>query len=162
MRIKVETPDELVLESQPWLIGLVMIVLILGTVGVGLNVILVEGDWQGVFLILGGITTGGLCFAFLVERTQIWADRRTDTLAYRRKTVFRKTEERIPLSSVLAADVESRRGKNGSVNRLTIMVRDGGVGRIAIGSVWVSGGGPRRAARAINRWLGVEEGRGLI
>ncbi|MCC5976285.1 MAG: hypothetical protein JJT81_19870 [Rubellimicrobium sp.] len=156
MKITRETEDELVLESQPWLVGLFMIVLIVGTFGVGLNMILSEGDWNGLFLMGAGLSTGGLCFAFLVERTQIWADRRSDTLAYRRQTVFRKTEDRVALSSVLAADVESRRSKNGSVNRLTILIKDDAVGKVAIGSVWVSGGGPARAARAINRWLGVE------
>ncbi len=155
MKVKRETEDELVLESQPWFIGLVLIAMIVGFVGVGLNMIL--GDWNGLFLMGAGLSMGGLCFAFLVERTQLWADRATDTLAYRRQTVFRKTEERFPLSSVLAADVESRRSKNGSVHRLVLMAKDRGVGRISVGTVWVSGGGPRRAARAFNRWLGVEE-----
>lgn len=156
MKVKRETPDELILESQPWFMGILFIVLILGFVGVGLNMILTDGDWNGLFLIGAGLGTGGLLFALMVERTQIWADRNAGTLVYRRQSVFRRTEDSIPLSSIVGAEVQSRAPRNGSVSRMTIVVKDGGTDRVGIGTVWISGGGPGRAARALNRWLGVE------
>ncbi|MFP4327527.1 MAG: hypothetical protein ACLFQL_05915, partial [Paracoccaceae bacterium] len=113
MKITHDTPDLLVVDVVPWLLGAGVILFILVFAGAGL-LILSEGEPLGLLFLLGGGGMGLGAFWAFVRREQVILDRRSGEVLLRRRTIFGQTEERQPLSTLHGALIETHRSRKGS------------------------------------------------
>ncbi len=154
MKMIRDTPDQLILEDTPWLLGIAMIGFILAFVGPGLFLVM-SGEWMGLFFAGVGGGLGVMALAVFVERIQLILDRQAGTLTIRRATVLRYVQEVLPLSDLVGAELESRiGGKGGRTQRAALVLSDGTGRRLhPITEVWTNGAGPARTVAAITGWL---------
>jgi len=79
MKVIRDTPDQLILEETPWLLGIGMVGFILAFVGPGLFLVM-SGEWMGLFFAAIGGGLGFMALAVFVERIQLIFDRVAGTL----------------------------------------------------------------------------------
>jgi hypothetical protein len=152
MKLREETPDRLVLEDRPVVLGVVLALAILGHCAGGLFVAQDDG-WTGLGIAAGAMIWG-LAFWAFVRRTIVILDRPSGMALRRVASVTGQSEEALPLERVTGAIVQSRRslGKNPSTTyRAALVVR--GDEPFALTQAFSSGEGARNAAAAVNRWL---------
>lgn len=156
MKVKHDTPDLLVVEDTPWLIGAALILFVLMFAGAGL-LLLAEGQSFGLLFLLvgGGLGFGG--FWAFVRREQVILDRSAGEVVQRRRTIFGQTEERQPLAALCRAVIETHRSRKGGTS-FRVELDFGPNGQSPVVSYFTNGGGPARIAHAINDWL--DKGRG--
>jgi hypothetical protein len=154
MKVKHETPDLLVVEDAPWLIGAALIVFILSFCAIGLF-LLGEGEWAGLVLLLGGGGVGFGAFAIFVRKSQAIFDRRTGEVVLRRRSLFGETRESHPLAEFDGAEIAGRmsRSKQGTMTKMQRVELIFGEHRLPISEVWSNGSHHLRISRAINDWL---------
>lgn len=156
MKVTHDTPDLLVVESVPWLIGGALILFVLMFAGAGL-LLLAEGQPFGLLFLLGGGGLGFGGFWAFVRREQLILDRSAGEVVLRRRTIFGRTEERQPLAALRGAVIETHRSRKGGTTFRAEL--DFGPGdRRPVVSYFTNGGGPARIARAINDWLDSRRG----
>ena len=154
MKITHNTPDLLIIDNTPWLVGILLAGMILMPVGFGINA-LFSGDIQtGLLVLILGGGFGALFFAVFVRRNQLVLDRRDNRVEMRRRTLFRQTSIRHDLRHLRRAIVQTSRSDNSDTHRMTLEL-DGGMdpGLHPFTSVYTSGKGARRGADAVNAWL---------
>lgn len=157
MKTLSESPGQLVLERKPVLLAGGMIVFTLIFVGVGLAT-LAEGEIYGglMFTVLGGgMGVVGL-WAF-VRRTMVIFNRGLGSVTIRRKWMTGYSEEVFAIADIAGADLQISRGDNSTTSRPVLQMRDGT--EVPLVQVYVSGGGARRTADGINRWLAGDDPR---
>ena len=150
MKIRIDSPDLLLLEDVPWLIGAGISALILIIVGIATDMVL-SGNLAGLALGLFGVAFGGLFFAAFVRRTRLELDRRSGIVDLRRRTMLGTRSWLFRLDNVERAYVEESHGDDSTTYRPMLILRDGR--RQPINPVYSSGQGAARAAHAINDWL---------
>ncbi len=159
MKITRDTPDQLILENKPWVIGALMIFMFVVFTGAGLMAI-ASGEilFGALFALLGGGVSAG-CFAAFVRRTMVIFDRPGGTINLRRKGVFGMTDVTHELRHLDRAVVQTSHstdsdGHSSTTHRCAIILNGGmSAGTHPLTLVYSSGSGADRAADAINRWL---------
>ena len=156
MKLARNTPEQLIVEETPWLLGILLSVFTLIFVGAGIGLV-ASGEVFGLVFALGGGGLGGLCLALMVQRVQVILDRPSDALIVRRRDLLRYIEVRHALSDLSKAVLEETRGSKGSTLWRPTLILDRGMsaGAHPIVSVYTNGSSPRRMAGAINNWLAV-------
>lgn len=154
MKVTTDTPDLLIVEDRPLLLGIVLSVFILVFVGFGMRLVL-EGDLSGLLLALvgGGMGFGGLWG--LVRRVQVVFDRPENYVEFRRRNLFGGKRVRLQLDEIDRAVIEeSHSSKSGSTWRVALVIEAGqSAGRHPITLAYSNGSGHLRCADRINSWL---------
>ena len=155
MKVTNDTPDLLIVDDKPVLLGIALILFILVFAGIGLGVTL-SGEWLGLVFSLVGGGLGLGAFAVFVRRVQVVFHRPEGYVEFRRRNLFGGRSERFALGDVARAEIEeSRSTENGPTWRVVVVI-DGGHGparREPVTIAYSNGRGHHRAADAINRWL---------
>lgn len=157
MQVIEETPDRLVIESRPWVLGGVLIL------GILILLALAMALWsESAWLTLGfGLAALLLCvcFAVFVRRLLVIFDRSAGMLVIRARSLSGQTERTLSLGDILRAEVETTRSSSTSTNgsrstsvthRPVLVTRSGPVPLTQIAS---SGDGAAVIVAAMNRWL---------
>ena len=157
MKIRSDTPDLLIVEDRPWILGLMIILFILAFCAAGLFMIL-DGEWMGLpFLVIGG-GIGLVAFWAFVRRVQVVFYRPGGWAEIRRANVFRRRATRFDLEGVHHALVETSHSDGDELYRLALFVEKGGVsGTKPLTLAYSNIGDPHSVAAAINAWLGASE-----
>jgi hypothetical protein len=159
MKVVRNTPEQLIIEETPWLLGIMFIFFILAFVGPGLFLV-TQGELIGLlFAGLGG-GLGTMALVLFVQRIQVILDGTTDEVIVRRRSIVRYTEEIHRLSELAEAQVDMTRSSKGTLMKRPVLIFDRGmsVGPQPIVSSYTSGFGPQRAVSAINGWLQATRG----
>ena len=154
MKVTRNTPDQLIIESKPWLIGVMILLFILIFVGAGLAMI-AQGDWIGLLFAGFGGGLGILGFWAFVRREQVIFHRPQGFLELRRKTIFSMTRVRHDLGEVSRAIVEESRSTKGAILQRVTLEFDRGqsTGRHPLTEAYSNIGNPSAIADTINAWL---------
>jgi hypothetical protein len=154
LKISRNTPDQLILDKQPWFIALLLGFIVLAFVGGGLG-LMVSGDpLQGFVLIVSTTLILSLFFWAFVRRNQLILDRHSGTLTHRRRTLlgYRKTVHE--LHHLDRAMVETSSGDDSDTYRMSYVLLGGmDEGTHPFTAAYSSDAGARRAAKAVNDWL---------
>lgn len=156
MKTVLKTPDRLVLDGVPWVLGGLIVAFVLGFVAFGLNG-LFKGDMQGAVFLLAALFFGGVGFVAFVRRTRLDMDRGSGRVVITRRGVLGTSRLELALDEVRGAEIERSRSSKGSTTRRAVLVLADG-DRQEIDPVYTSGSAPRRTANRINAWLGAPEG----
>jgi hypothetical protein len=158
MRVVENSPDRLVIEDNPVLLGAFLAILILFFAAVALWTI---GSAPLVaFAALTGAALMGVAFAAFVRRVFVAFDRAAGAVVIRTASIRRQTEVQLPLTDIAQAVVEvttSLDDQNSSTPR-TLMYRpalslkDGRPNHPLV-QVYSGGTGAARVVDAINDWL---------
>ncbi|WP_170608450.1 hypothetical protein [Ruegeria arenilitoris] len=160
MKIRRNTPDQLILADTPWFIGIMLIIFIMAFVGPGILLMSTGGEniWFGLIFALGGGGLGFGAFCVFVRRVQVILDRNKDSVLIRRQSVFGYQAVEHKLSNLSHAELESttstREGRTSTLYR-PVLVLDNGIsaGRHPIVEVFTNGSGSHRMVSAVNDWL---------
>lgn len=155
MKVTRNTPDQLIVDDTPWIIGILMALFILLFSGAGLA-ILASGEWAGLLFIVVGGGVGLVCFAVFVVRVQVIFDRPTNALVMRRRSVFSYSEVRHDLSDLQGVVLEQTTGSKGGTLYRPTLVLDRGMskGRHPIVQAYTNFRGPHLVHDAVKAWLG--------
>jgi hypothetical protein len=123
MKVIRNTADELVLESRPWGVGIVIVLLTLGIFWAGISLITKGQTATGfLFLICGGLLCLSAFWAF-VRLEEVRLSRSDGAVQFRTRSIGGRKEDAIPLSSVRSAILQSKvsksRSKSGRSGRST-------------------------------------------
>lgn len=156
MKLARDTPEQLIVEDTPWLLGILLTLFTLTFVGAGIGLV-ASGELFGLLFALGGGGIGALCLTLMVRRVQVILDRPSDALIVRTRDLLRYTEVRHALSDLSKAVLEETRGSKGNTLWRPTLILDRGMsaGAHPIVAVYTNGSSPRRMAAAINDWLAV-------
>lgn len=159
MKITTDTPELLIVDDKPIILGIALTVFILIFAGIGLG-LMFSGEWWGlVFLVVGGGLGLGAFWAF-VRRVQVVFHRPDGYVEFRRRNIFSGSTLRFELAEISRAEIEESRSNEGGATWRVVLVIDEGqnVGRYPITLAYSNGGGHHRAADAINDWLSAGRG----
>lgn len=156
MKTTHNSPDKLILDYTPWIMGGIFATLILLSAG-GAMYSLGTGETTGFFVGLGGVIFCGLFFVVFVRRVQLVLERTSGTATLRRRDVLRDVKEQFKLADVLRAEVQRTTSSDGEgtateTSRAALIVT-GQPEPVPLTIVYSSGSGGDRAADAINAWL---------
>lgn len=115
MKVTQNTPDLLMLDHVPWLMGIGMIFMTVTFLGIGIFLILDE-TWPGLIFIAFSL----IPLLFLVKftaRVQVIFDHPNDLVALRRRDFLGFTEEHLPLSSIHHAEIERHESRDSDGDR---------------------------------------------
>lgn len=156
MKITTRTPDLLVIDDRPVLLGLMLILFIMIFAGVGIALVL-DGTWAGLIFVVFGGGMGVMAFAVFVRRSQVVFHRPERWVEIRRRSMFGSTTVRHDLTEIARAETEvSLSTKNGPTRRVALVIEGGqSAGNHPVTEVYSSGPGAQRARDAINDWLGI-------
>ena len=162
MKIKRETDTQLILEQAPWLMGIVIILMIVASLGMGgLFVGLGLSSGMMIFTIMGivspliAIGMGGMALRVFVKRTQAIFDRDAGTITIRKRGMRGYSEVVHDLAHLGHAVLRVTRDSEGRALSRPVLVLTGGMsaGDHPLVDSFTTGTGPRTAVNAINRWI---------
>lgn len=154
MKVIRNTPNQLIVEERPWLIGSLLIIAMLVPIGIGLAM-LSDGSWLGLMVILSAAFP--LLFVFIfVRRVQVVFHRSEGWVEIRGQTLRDQTAVRHDISEIEGASVQSRSTSDGTdTHRIVLHIPEGqSKGIHPLTQYYASGRGSHRVADAINDWLG--------
>lgn len=159
LKVTADTPDLLILDDKPLLIGAMLIVFILVFLGAGFMIVM-SGEPLGILFGLFGGGMGLAAFAVFVRRVQVVFHRAEGYVELRRRNLFGGSRVRHDLSEIARAEIEeSRSNDGGPLWRVVLVIEEGqSVGRHPVTLAYSNGRGHQRAADAINRWLDAAHG----
>lgn len=150
MKITTHTPDLLIVEDRPWLIGLAMTGFTLFIVVAGVATWADGNPVKGVFILLLAALAGGGGFWAFVRRSQAVFHRPEGWVELRSRTVTGPSRVRHKLSEIDAALVEDYSDSH----RVVLRIPSGeSEGRHPITPVYTSGSHHEAIAATINDWL---------
>jgi len=159
MKITTNTPEMLIVEERPWVIGAMMIVFILAFTGVGLTAIS-GGDLWGVAFIIIGAGLGLAAFWAFVRRVQVVFHRPQGWVEIRRRSLTSAKKVRHTLDEVESAVVEPRYSDGSTLYRVALQFSKGqSQGRHPLTQHYTNTGNHQGVADAINAWLRQGKGR---
>ncbi|MEM9343259.1 MAG: hypothetical protein AAGA87_09450 [Pseudomonadota bacterium] len=153
MKITQNTSDTLVVDNTPWIFAAILIAAVLFSTAMGFFVFAPLGE--GLVFTLMPAIGGVLCFVFLVRRTQLVLDRRTDSAEVRRRTVFGYAVDEFRLSALQGATLYTEGA--GKSRRYRVVLDVDGSERPF--TMVYTGFGPKDAVDAINAWVGASPSR---
>lgn len=153
MKIRTNTPELLIVEDRPWLLGVMLGGFILLFVAIGLSM-LSSGEMAGWFVLLFGGGMGVVAFMAFVRRVQAVFHRSEGWVEIRRANVLRRQTVRHELHEVSRAVVQELSGKDGPTRRVALIFDDGpSAGTHPLRLAYTNYGNPQGVADAINAWL---------
>jgi hypothetical protein len=162
MRLADETPDRLMLESRPWLLGSVLIMVITLMLVVAWATLGSE-PWLALGMVLGA-GLFGVAFVAFVRRVIVIFDRSAGAVVIRTASLLGQTEKTLPLANIRTVVVETSinrstgsNGRSGSVSRTHRPVLETYDGPVPLTEVYSGGDGATRIAETLNRWLGLPQ-----
>lgn len=142
----------LVIEDQPWFIGIMMIVMAL-VFAFGSMALLASGQiFGGLMLLLIGFGVPVLIGALMVQRVRLAFDRSAGTVTRTRRSVLGLTQTTHALDRLDRARVGVSTDSDGTTYRMEIDLRDPPE-MLPFTSYHTSGRRPEEMARAVNDWL---------
>ncbi|QYK42642.1 MAG: hypothetical protein KF887_05910 [Paracoccaceae bacterium] len=152
MRVRQDTPERLVLEDRPWVMGIAMAGGVLIFVAVAITT-LAEAPWLAVGMLGGAALFGGIG-AVLIRRSIAIFDRAAGAMVWREVRIGATREETVALRDIRAAVVQTgSTGGSGATTRRCALRVDGRAEVLPLTVVYSSGSGAVQAAEAVNRWL---------
>jgi hypothetical protein len=158
MKIIAESPDRLMLEDRPWILGGILVGVILFFVLIAL--LTAQGNlWLGLGMGLGAAMFG-LAFVVFVRRVIVIFDRGARAVVIRSVSLLGQSEQTLALAHLRGAVVETsisrssgggRRSGTSKTHRPALQTPDG---LVPLTQIYSGGPGAERAAAAINAWLG--------
>lgn len=150
-----QTPDVLIIENRPWIIGTIFGLLMFATLAMAVFMAVDGNIWAALGCLAGAAFVLLFIWAF-VRRNQLILDRPAGTVTHSRRTVFRYTRRTYNLSDLARASVQSSTtDKGNSVHRMALHFTGGmDEGVHPFVDAFVSGGGSHRSTDAVNDWLG--------
>jgi len=153
MRITHNSPDHLILDRRPWILGAALIVLILTGLGMGMN-LLMKGTPEGAFFLFGS-TILVFIFYLFVRRIQVVFDRPGRYVEIRRKSLFDSSAERHMIHEVSEATIQTFTSDDGDLlYRIALVIPQGqSQGTHPITEVYYDGWDAHGVANRVNDWL---------
>lgn len=157
MKVVRNTPEQLILRSVPWVLGIIFAGAILGMTAAALNGLL-EGDYTfALMMMLFGPVFMGLFFALFIRRDDLILDRSRDLLELRHATVLGRHKVQHKLQHLSKAMVQTSNSDNAKTHRVALVLESGmDAGVHPVTEVYTSGYGATRAVDAINAWLALD------
>lgn len=155
MKIVRDIPEQLIVENNPLLVTVLLIVMAAVFVAAGLIALLAGEVVFGLIWLGFTIPFFGLFFVLFVRRNQLILDAGAGTVTHRRKSLLKYTEVIHELDHLDRAIVESSHSSEGGSTHRMSLVLSGGMdkGLHPFTLAYTSGSGARRGADAVNRWL---------
>ncbi len=151
MKISRNTHAQLIVGENPILVSIAMALMALVFAGIGISV-LALGEWVGIVFLLGaGIPL--VCLYVFARRVQLIFNRKDGTLTIQRKNMREAVRIVHDLKDVLRADLESTQSDNGTLHRVTLVLKGESAGRHPITASYSNIGDHAGVATAINAWL---------
>lgn len=153
MKVIHNTEQLLILEDQPWFIGIMMIVMAL-IFAFGGMAILASGEvFGGLMMLLIGVGVPVLIGALMVQRVRLTFDRSAGTVSRTRRSVLGLTQTVHPLDRLDRARVGVSTDSDGTTYRMELDLRDPPE-IVPFTSYHTSGKRPEAMAQTVNDWLG--------
>jgi hypothetical protein len=153
VKVTTDTPDLLIVEDRPLLLGIMLILFILIFVGIGLATIFSGEPWGMIFIVIGG-GLGFAAFWAFVRRVQLVFHRPQGYVEFRRRNVFGGGKVRYELAEIDRAEVEQSQSSDSSTYRVVLVIEKGqSTGRHPVTLAYSSGTGHHWIAQKINNWL---------
>jgi len=160
MKITRDTPDQLIVDNTPWLLGIAISSSILVFAGIGVFLIS-QGNWAGLIFFVLGCCFGIAGFAAFVRRTQLILNRPANTATLRTRTLFGLTQTEHKLSNLIRAKLESTSSTKGTtLYRPTLILEGMSAGPHPIIPSYTNTKMPDEMVKAINGWLTASQSSG--
>ncbi len=158
MKVTRDTPDQLILEDVPVVLGIGLFLFLMAFVLPG-GLLMVFGEWViGLFFVVFGGGLALLAIVAFVQRRQVILDRASGTLTIRSANILNRDQQVHPLSEVSGAEVRVRPGSQSVF--AAIVIPDGEArGVYPLGATSARGSDPAMMAQRVNRWLRATDGR---
>ena len=152
MKVIHRTDSLLMIEDQPWLIGILMIVMAL-TFAFGSMALLASGElFGGLMMLLIGVGVPVLIGALMVQRVRLTFDHAAGTLTRTRRSVLGLSRTTRALDRLDRARVGVSTDSDGTTYRMELVLRDPPE-TVPFTTYYTSGGRPEAMAQAVNDWL---------
>ena len=147
------TPDLLVIDKRPWIIGLLLIGVIFGLLTSSVLSLLSGSVW-GTLAPLPVVAFVGFFFWAFVRRSQLLLNAVDRTATLRNRTMSNYTEVVHDLDHLSGAILETSGGSDGDVYRMTLQIKAGmDEGLHPFTESYSSGPNANKAVEAVNTWL---------
>lgn len=146
------TDTLLVIEDQPWLIGILMIVMALVFAFGGMALLASGEAFGGLMMFLVGTGVPLLIGALMVQRVRLSFDRGAGTVTRTRRSVLGLTQTVHPLDRLDRARIGVSTDSDGSTYRMELEFRDPSE-MVPFTTYYTSGKRPEAMAKAVNDWL---------
>lgn len=164
MKVTTDTPDLLIVEDRPILLGLMLVLFIFVFVWIGLHLAFSGEPFGPLFALLFTLFGGGAgvaAFVVFVRRVQVVFDRPEGYVEIRRRNALGGGRVRHALAEIDRAILEKTRSSGSTTWRVALVIEAGqSVGHHPLTFVYSNGSGHRRVADAINRWLAAARAEG--
>ena len=154
MKITTDTPEMLIVDDRPVILGIALSLFILVFVGIG-TMLTLNGEPMGLLFAGIGGGLGLLAWWAFVRRVQVVFHRPGKYLEFRRKNMFGGARLRLPLDDVERAVVEESMSDGTSTYRVALETHGESAGRHPLTLAYSNIGHPHEVAAQINAWLGV-------
>ena len=157
MKIIQRSDTLLMLEDQPWLVGLLVIgmamLALVGSIGLFGSGQMLGGTVMGLFGVGGTLLIGAL----LVKRVRLTLDRGAGQITRISRSVWGLSREEFALARLVEARVGTRSDSDGTTRRAELLL-SGPEQTLPFTDYYTSGESPNRMAQAINDWLDGQRG----
>lgn len=153
MKVIHRTDALLMIEDQPWLLGILMIVMALVFAFAGIAMLISGEAFGGLMMFLVGVGVPVLIGAVMVQRVRLTFDRTAGTLTRTRRSVLGLTRTTHALDRLECARVGVSTDSDGSTYRTELDLRNP-VETVPFTTYYTSGRRPEEMVRAVNDWLG--------
>lgn len=160
MKVLEQSPDRLVIEENPVLLGCILAIAILIPAAIGLTM-LASGSLQGLWM-LGVAAFLGIPFVVFLRRVRVILDRSAGTVIIRTASLLGQSEQQLDIADIRKVEVETSVNRSASSNgrrstsythRVVLHLPDRVV---PLTEVFSGGDGAEKAAEAIRAWLGLQ------
>ncbi|WP_103258556.1 hypothetical protein [Tabrizicola aquatica] len=158
MKVLDQTPDRLLLEENPLLLGVLLAIAVFLPLALAV-VLLVQGSWFGL-IPLAVAAFLALFLVLFVVRTRVLFDRPAGHVVIRLRRLTGETAQVLPLADIRAARVETSISRSTPTNGGTATVSETHravlltpQGEVPLTTAYSAGDGAERMAQAINDWL---------
>jgi hypothetical protein len=153
MKVIHRTDDLMMIEDQPWFIGIMMIIMALVFAFGGMAILASGQIFGGVMMLLIGVGVPVLIGALMVQRVRMTFDRRAGTVTRTRRSVLGLTQTTHALNRLDRARVGVSTDSDGTTYRMELDLRDPPE-MVPFTTYHTSGKRPEAMAQAVNDWLG--------
>jgi hypothetical protein len=152
MKVVHRSDPLLMIEDQPWLIGILMIVMIMVFLFGGMALLASGQLFGGLMMILIGVGVPLLIGALMVQRVRLTFDRAAGTVTRTRRSVLGLTKTVHALDRLERARVGVSTDSDGTTYRMELDLRDPPE-MVPFTTYHTSGSRPQQMAAAVNDWL---------
>lgn len=163
MKVTRNTPDQLIVENNPWFFGILIALIAFVFTCVGLLILSSGEILPGLVFLTVGILIATVGTFIFIRRVQVIFDRPSNLIEIRRKSVSGMDVVKHALSDFSHAFAQRNRQRSSSGKRnqpayRAVLVLDKGMsaGEHPVTQMYYTGSGADRIVEAINAWHGVD------